>query len=385
MELNREYSALLGIVRAVIRGETLPHDILNGVDEEKLCLLAREQYLIGFLYRVCYEAGFSRKVQRIIENLYFATFAQQKAQESFAEEIFGYFQEHGIRYMPLKGHVIRPLYQEPMLRLSCDLDVFYDRKYRKTLRKHLLSNGFALVEKRPYHDGYVRRGVSFEPHHSLSEENAAERSLYKNIWSRLQTEDGIAYHFSPEDFYIYMLLHMRKHLSEAGGVGIRAILDLYVWQNAHPHMDTAYLEERYRYLGICQFVSSMEALSRIWFREDAPTEDMELLGAYICGGSAWGTSERRFTMTATGKTGGGKGSYILRRIFPPYRYMQKHWPLLHKAPFLLPLFWVIRWFAFLFSGKSCHLHRYLAETDHVSENSTDEIRKIRKIAGLERD
>ena len=59
-----------------------------------------------------------------------------------------------------------------------------------------------------------------------------------------------------------------------------------------------------------------------------------------------------------------KSSYFLSRLFLPYKFMKKRYPVLKKLPFLLPAMWIIR-----FLSALCNKERYTQEAQKV--NSID--------------
>ena len=68
--------------------------------------------------------------------------------------------------------------------------------------------------------------------------------------------------------------------------------------------------------------------------------------AYLLDGGVYGSFENSIA-TATSQS---HGSYLFKRIFPPYKTLAKTYPSLTKCPILYPLFLVRRWFR-VFNGK----------------------------------
>ncbi len=374
--MKTEYATLLAVVRAVLNEQTLPDCAWEGVDTAVLCDLAKQHYLTSFLWRVCYTPTFPAEVRAEVEKGYFATLAQQTEQEGFARELQDFFRTSHIRHMPLKGYVLRRLYPTPDLRVSCDLDVLYDKEYRAELRAFCLAQGFAVGDADAHNDSYIRGTLTFESHHSLSEHNVTVREYYRDVWDRLETEDGLAYRFTPADFYVYMLLHMKKHFYE-GNIGVRSILDVFIYNLAHPDMDRGYLDRAFTALELSSFAATVERLSRVWFGGEATNDDMELLGDYVMEGGIAGTAAQKALMTATTSHSGGRVRYIINRIFLPYEVMARRSPTLQKWPILLPAYWVARWWNRLFRGRS--IRSYVHEAEAIDRESIVRITRIKQI------
>ncbi len=375
--MKTEYTALLSCVRAVLEGREAELVLPAELDRAQLLALAQRHYLTGFLYRFCYsDAGMPQGVRDALMRAYFASLAQQTEQESFAEELFAHLHAAGIRYMPLKGYLLRRVYPSQDLRMSCDLDVLYDVNHRGALRTWLLSEGFAEGEADVHNDTYVRGSLCFEAHHSLSETDARERTYYANVWDKCVSEDGCLYHFSPEDFYIYLLLHMRKHFYE-GSIDVRAVLDIHLWRAAHPEMDVTYLSAELDKLSLADFTACMERLARVWFSNAVGDTDMELLGTFVMEGGVRSTLEQNALMNATTSHGGSRVRYLVKKIFPPYSYMARYSETLKKCPPLLPFYWVKRWLRLLFTGWGKQHHYVSAEgMDREAVERTVAIRRI---------
>ncbi len=373
------YTALLSCISAVLAGREQDISLPSELDRGELLALAKKHYLVGFLHRICYyDGGMPAEVKEQVVRAYFAALAQQTEQERFAEELFAFFGERQIRYMPMKGHMMRRIYPALDLRMSCDLDVYFDPQYRDVLRKWVLSQGFVEEEEDVHNDAYTRGNLNFEAHHSLSESDARERAYYANIWERCVTEDGLCHRFTDEDFYLYMLLHTRKHFYE-GNIGVRAVLDIHIYRTAHPHMDEGYLAREAEVLSLTAFAATMERLARVWFEGGEEDADMATLGDYVMEGGVRATGEQHILMRAANNPRGGKIRYLLALIFPNYTYMARYFKFLRRCPILLPFAWVGRWFRILFShGKQRRNH--LSDVAALDRDALARTLVVRRIA-----
>jgi len=116
------------------------------------------------------------------------------------------------------------------------------------------------------HDVYMKPPVlNFELHTSLFGSAHAE-PLYKYYadTKRLLIKDegnNYGYHFSDEDFYVYMTAHEWKHYS-GSGTGIRSLLDCYVYCKIKgENLNRNYITEQCRQLEITDFEKERRALA----------------------------------------------------------------------------------------------------------------------------
>ena len=199
-------------------------------------------------------------------------------------------------------------------------------------------------------------------------------------------EGGLEYHFSYEDFYVYIMTHTFK-LFEEGGTGIRSLLDQYVYLNQlEDALDFRYIEKQCEILGIADFEKENRVLCKKVFRMNntlveegterfrytLSTEEKRLLCYYMTSG-AYGTTERRVVnnMSQYRKKDGSisKAAYVLKRLFPGKEHYD-YCPALKKHHWLLPFYWVYRVFRMIFSEE--RRSRILQEISIVKKIRQDE-------------
>ena len=116
------------------------------------------------------------------------------------------------------------------------------------------------------HDVYMKPPVlNFELHTALFGSAHAEPlyKYYADTRRLLRKDDGnnYGYHFSDEDFYVYMNAHEWKHYS-GGGTGIRSLLDCYVYCKIKgENLNRNYITEQCRQLEITDFEKERRALA----------------------------------------------------------------------------------------------------------------------------
>ena len=260
--------------------------------------------------------------------------------------VFGLLEESGIWYMPLKGSVLKELYPAEGMREMSDVDVLFDASRCEDVRKIMESRGFTTVQyDQGPHDGYHKEPIyCFEMHRSLFGDAHSKplSEYYGNFENHLLKDDGngFGYHLSDEDLYVYMIAHEYKHY-KLSGTGLRSLLDTYVFlKERGPGMDWQYVDGEISKLGMTDFEkSNRELAERLFSGETLSAENAEMLD-YIVYSGTYGTEGNRINNLLHEK---GRAGYLLSRAFLPYRSMKVIYPVLKKAPVLLPFCWIARW------------------------------------------
>ena len=89
------------------------------------------------------------------------------------------------------------------------------------------------------HDIYSKPPcLEFEMHRSLflRTEMPLCADYFDDVKNKLIAAGKYEYRFTDEDFYIYILAHEYKHFSHRG-TGMRSLMDVYVFLNAHPNLE----------------------------------------------------------------------------------------------------------------------------------------------------
>ena len=309
--------------------------------------------------------------------------AQQVSQEFFAHKLYDALNKKQIKFAPIKGEKIRALYPAPMLRTSCDVDVFYDGKREKEVKKIMADFGFTCTGKSMNHLKFQDKVVTFEMHHALAAGNGKYDKYYKNVWNKLVPEGDYKFGFNKEDFYIYFMVHAAKHFA-GGGFGVRTVLDVYFYVGKQ-NLDGEYLSAEFKKIGLDKFVKSIEKLALSWFGDRALDEESKVLSDYILSGSTYGKAENRAALQGVKSSKskfGAKIAYLLKTLFPSFRSMKALYPILKPLPFLLPFMWVFKWFHVLFFRPQKFRHT-VKNVKAIDVNKVNETVKIREITGIE--
>ena len=353
--------ALFAALRFELAGER-PHETLfDGVDEAFLLSLyefANRQEVAHLVGDALERLGLLSKFSEAVSELYLhrmsvcAYYAEQ--QHQVFEAICKAFDKAAIPYLPLKGLVIRKLYPEPWMRTAGDIDILVKKENLAKAGELLVGAGAHCV-KEGSHDITYRfpTGVLLELHYRLLDDNKANgaRKALNQVWNHTYAkENSSQYQLEDPWLYYYHLAHAAKHW-QGGSCGVRPFLDLWLL-NHKVEFDAkarrAVLEEN----NLWEFANAAEKISEVWL-SGAPCDDWTMVfeeTLLACGVS--GNDAVRWSIGTAGK--GRKLKYFFYRVFPPHREMRLSKPILGRHPWMLPLFWVTRWFRLLFCGGLRH-------------------------------
>ena len=293
-------------------------------------------------------------------------------------EICDILEKAGIAYIPLKGSVLRPHYPYESMRTSCDIDILIHREDLESAIQSLVDKGYRR-EKEMYHDVslYSPGGIHLELHFTLNEGINALDSVLKDAWSYAVLSEGNRYEFEECFFVFHMYAHMVYHFL-SGGCGARSLMDIWVMEHKMG-MSHACAEELLAKAGIDTFAAEMSRVANQCFTENRLDAFSELTLKYIYAGGVYGNSENAIAVKKSKNN--SALVYILRRMFMPYRSMVYSYPILKKAPFLLPFCWVARWIKAIF-GKSKKITAEINCVNNMSEEKIGEVKEIRERFGL---
>ena len=291
--------------------------------------------------------------------------------------------EKGIWHMRLKGSVLKDLYPRMEMRQMTDQDILFDTTRRDDMRQYMLARGYdPKGYNDTHHDIYHKAPVyNIELHHTLFELHCDLRlvNYYRNVKEErmIPNNDGTCgFHFSDEDFYIYMVAHAYKHYTDHG-VGLRSLVDVYVFDSKKPNLDWAYIEAECAKLGMDAYERICRNAARKLFRDNVPEalteEERDMV--YFCTDSGTYGDEGGYirhelkNLGASGKkvTFGQKLRYLWKRTFPDAKWMRENDRLARKHPKLLVLAWIVRLFRGIFKrgGHTSDELRYVMHTEEV--------------------
>lgn len=270
-------------------------------------------------------------------------------QEQELCKITAHLRAHNIKYMLLKGSVLKHLYPAPELRSMCDIDIQYDRAHLPQLKEIMLPLGYSLAEASGTdnaNESYSKAPFMYiEFHGWLYDKNLPLYCDYfGNDFRRTVPVDGCEVKYSDEDFLVFLLAHFAKHYF-LGGIGLRSLADVWLYFKKKA-LDLDYVFTQLKAIKLDEFTRIILKAANAVFEGEAAA-GLEDVIDYCLHSGTYGTVERIATMNAVDES---RLAYTLKRVFPKKEFMTQKYPIISKHPLLLAPMWAVRLAEVTFSG-----------------------------------
>lgn len=259
------------------------------------------------------------------------------------------FDENNIEYLKLKGSVIKRLYPQAEMRIMSDADILIRENQMDKIEKLLVELGYTFVINSDHEWIWKNDIISLELHKRVIATYQKDYYAYFGDGWRLghkKNDNTCEYVMSLEDEFIYLFTHLSKHYREAG-IGIKHMTDIYLFLKSYPELDLDYIYKELENLQLLGFFKNVKKTLDVWFNGEECNEIAEFITAKIFESGVYGTRlayiQAEALKLAKGKNvKKAKSKKKLAMAFPPYRRMCNIFPVLKKAPILLPFLWVWR-------------------------------------------
>ena len=290
------------------------------------------------------------------------------------------FEKNKIYNLVVKGAKTKTRYPDEVLRSMGDIDILYKPEQHKEFYNLMMNSlGYEDFQEGRKNDTYTKNKIIVvEAHRQLVSTESEYIDYLNTVWERAIPCQNCKYTYEMtiEDEFIYNIIHLVEHFKQ-GGVGIRFIMDIWVYNNLD--MNREYLKQELENLGLFDFYVTMSQLADYWFGNGESTELLEKLGEFICSSGIFGNREN---VSAMAIEDGSKIKTIIKVCFPSYKDMTTMFLWLKKYPFLLPIAWLIRAFRSLTKRKN-NVKVQLSVIKDGDNNKGNELREFYKECGLE--
>lgn len=379
---------IISIIRAGISGEkvTLPENFsLDNFD-----LFGKKHHISSILLHGAIAAKLDLSYPSI-RSLYVLSckelllYERQKAEAAALKAVLS---SANIDYLFLKGSAINHIYPKPEMRVMSDMDLLIRCEQYPEIKQILLGTGYKELDQSDHE--YIWKtpgGLILEFHKMLIPSyNEDYHSYFGDGWEKAVKDENGAYCYSPEDNFIYLFTHFAKHYRD-GGVGIKHLLDLWLFKKHYPKLDFVYIENELNKLMLLPFYNNIQRVLDVWFdnRESDPITNL-ITGTIIKSG-AYGSQNSRVTATAlkTVKKSGTnsvKTKLLLQKLFPSRNVLSIKYKYLEKYKFLLPLAWISRFFN-LIINKPSNIKLHTQAIRLANTTSVDDFEMKLRAVGLE--
>ena len=377
IEQSDNKKVLLNLIKSAISGEVIVET--KDLDWKWVYTVSCAHSLCGLVaYAIDkLEHKPPQQIVAVFDNARNVGIVRESKQQVEADIIFDMMEAEGVINMPMKGFITKNLYPSPDMRSMCDVDIlikdgFMDKAERimQELKYPIREGGGReVVYKRP-------PLISFELHRSFVSEKYQKIvfDYYRQIWDKAKLVDGkkFSYQLTNEDFYIYMIVHIAKHYL-SGGIGIRAILDVYVFLEHYKGvLDREYIKSEFNKIKLLSFADNIEKMSYVWFADGECDDITANMTDFIFQSGTYGSKLYGDAAYALrdGQSGGRHTGLkrFANALFLPYDNMCELYPALKKRPWMLVFYWFYRIFDRLLNDreKVKRSMKYTAEEKDVN-------------------
>ena len=367
--MNQMQKQLLYCLSAYRQGEQSAKIVQNpgSLDFEEFYQLAFSQKLRAVAYDTLWRnPSFCTEKPELRERWKQETIRESIAQAVRSQKVIqlcGQLKKAGVPYVLVKGLLCRELYRKPDLRISGDEDLLIRRENTACCEKILKEQGFELLQNGENVDQWMDScsGLHIELHTCMFSDRRAE---YQKINAELEKEimnpytvavsGGEIQSLQPTWHFLVLVLHALKHFVH-GGFGIRIISDILSYAECYKkEIDREKADRILRQVHGRIFLDQIFAIGEErlgfdreesgWMYSSVPDPEHLLEDCLDAGIYGTRTESRLHSsgMVSESVEGGRKNPRIGSSLFPSAKVLSGRYPVLKKAPVLLPACWICR-------------------------------------------
>jgi len=322
-------------------------------DPRKYAQIIAENGLIGVIYEQLPLDTFSNQIKGILTKYFYQYVSKDTKELIVINHIKEMLNQEKYPYIFLKGAHFKHIYPKSYMRGMGDIDLLVKQKDFKHVKNIFKKNGFKLISKYLYHDTYESpEGIQIELHPFIKHEfKTSYGDFFEDPFDHSRPHDKLEYRFEPAYELTYLLYHLDKHV-HFGGIGIRSILDIYLFyttQNIDQTLLKTYLEET----GLLTFFESIINIHLYYFNEKMTSifdfnklskNDIEEITTYFMKSGIHGRAANHdvFKSAIASKQNQSPLKYLFKVLFPSYKKVSARNSVIKYVPILLPFYWLLR-------------------------------------------
>lgn len=343
---------LMYLIRCVLNNKIPAKEKIDKINLSDLLTVAKAHSLTAIAAYTLESAGIYDKD---FEEKKFKAIRKNIILDTEREAVLAELEKAGIWYMPLKGSVIKDLYPQTGMRQMCDVDILFDSNCLTNVKNIMRDLGFKVLHGYCGHDiAFEKPPVSnFELHTHLFGTGHSEilNDYYGNVKRLLRKDEDndFGYHFSCEDYYVFMIAHSYKHFSN-GGTGLRSLVDTYVYLTQYgDKLDMKYVQQECEKLEIAEFEKQNRELALLLLGGKKLSQDERDLFDYYIFSGTYGNVTNRVRNKLESDTISAKFKYLVSRVLVPvskrnclYQAYANRYKWFYKNRARLPLLMIYR-------------------------------------------
>lgn len=361
--------ALCSLIGAALLGSKVPGD--KSIDLKTALYIARYHNILPIAYYALKEAGCGGELMAQAEKAAGNMAFKQIKLGVMEDRISRAFSNAEIPHYILKGSQIQKYYSEKTVRTSTDTDFYLDERYGEQAKTIIEQFGFELdfykEHSKTYHFKKQPR-YNVEIHCKLEEtEKHGEQEFLKTMLENPIKAEGCRLSFSDEDLYLHTFFHLYKHFTNAGA-GLKMFLDIFVLSR-RLSLDTQSVNRRLETVRLEEFHKTVLRECSVLFEGARSDEITDYMTAKIILNGAFGVrgdAINRNRVIMSDNPSKKKRKLIIKGMGAGRENMHRKYPVLEKAPFLLPF---------------CHVHRAVKGIITKPEVARSVWKSVRSLSG----
>ena len=371
------------LAKSAITGKA--YDLPDGFSLEDAVNIAKEHQIINLIYYGALNCGFKSDDTSLIKlfNIVCSNILRNERQSYEFNRITNAFSESGLDFLPLKGIDIRNFYPKQDMRTMGDIDILIKKEQYDAISAVMTELGYNCTYESNHEYIWRNGNIIMELHKRLVPSyNKDYYNYYGEGWDFAKSigPDSCLFKMSDEDSYIYLFTHFAKHYRD-GGIGIRHLVDLWVCRSKYGNLDFDYINTQLNKLHLREFYYNVSKTIDVLFENGESDELSEAISKFIFDSGPYGDEFRYLISSRLKNSHKSIFGEAVEIVFLPAENMKREFPVLNKAPFLLPVFWAVRGFRTLFFRKS-KIKQNAQKLLSVSDVNVKEYNEFLKYVGL---
>ena len=355
---------------------TAPPAPFEGIDWEKLFYLAKNHSIAIIIYPAVKDMDMPENVRLLFIKDKDRILARTTRQAIESDRVLRTLEDNNIEFIRLKGIHIKELYPAPYMRTFSDIDICLTEEGREKAKPIMKNLGYRLEGSLDFHDEYEKDDFYiYELHYPIVSTELFYSDVFSDPFTKSHpvSDSNLDFVLNNEYFYLHLFFHLHRHFVTRG-CGVRLFVDLLVFQQNVKDVDYDFIKSVLKKYNMMDFYNSVQKLIDYFFFDKDASQSTLTIAKFILESRLNEDFNKRFANIGFW----GKLKYLLKLWFPSAKELAFRYPVLNKAPILLPVCWVRRFFYSLFFNRSA----FKKQADTIKEFNSDEYKEIKKAREL---